>query len=105
QGPMPWERVKRILLQLCSALDHAHNLKIVHRDVKPSNVMLASRPGDPDRCKLLDFGIAKQSLVHQQTSHLTGEGQMLGSPGFMSPEQLQGRPTDVRGDVYGLGCT
>lgn len=104
-GPLPWDRVKRIVLQLCSALDHAHSLEIVHRDVKPSNVMLVSRPGDPDRCKLLDFGIAKQSLVHGQTSHLTGEGQMLGSPGFMSPEQLQGRPTDIRGDIYGLGCT
>ncbi|MCX4246187.1 serine/threonine-protein kinase [Paraliomyxa miuraensis] len=104
-GPMPWDRVKRILLQLCSALDHAHALGIVHRDVKPSNVMLARRLGDPDRCKLLDFGIAKQSLVSQQTSHLTAEGQMLGSPGFMSPEQLQGRPTDLRGDIYGLGCT
>jgi serine/threonine protein kinase len=103
-GPMPWERVKRILLQLCGALDHAHGLKIVHRDVKPSNVVLASRPGDPDRCMLVDFGIAKQSLVHPQT-HLTGEGQLLGSPGFMSPEQLQGRPTDIRGDIYGLGCT
>jgi hypothetical protein len=103
-GPMPWDRVKRILLQLCSALDHAHALKIVHRDIKPSNVMLAPRPGEPDRCKLLDFGIAKQSLFSPQT-HLTTEGQLLGSPGFMSPEQLQGRPTDIRGDVYGLGCT
>lgn len=103
-GPMPWERVKRILLQLCSALDHAHALAIVHRDIKPSNVMLTARPGDPDRCKLVDFGIAKQSLVDPQT-HLTSEGQLLGSPGFMSPEQLQGRPTDIRGDIYGLGCT
>jgi len=103
-GPMPWERVKRILLQLCGALDHAHTFQIVHRDIKPSNVMLAPRPGDPDRCKLVDFGIAKQNLVNPQT-HLTAEGQLLGSPGFMSPEQLQGRPTDVRGDIYGLGCT
>jgi serine/threonine protein kinase len=103
-GPMAWERVKRILLQLCGALDHAHGFTIVHRDVKPSNVMLCSRPGDPDRCKLVDFGIAKQSLVSLQT-HLTAEGQLLGSPGFMSPEQLQGRPTDIRGDIYGLGCT
>lgn len=104
RGPMPWDRVKRILLQLCGALDHAHNLQIVHRDVKPSNVVLAARPGDPDRCKLVDFGIAKQNLVDPHT-HLTGEGQLLGSPGFMSPEQLQGRPTDIRGDIYGLGCT
>ena len=103
-GPMPWDRVKRILLQLCGALDHAHNLQIVHRDIKPSNVMLTPRPGDPDRCKLVDFGIAKQNLVNPQT-HLTAEGQLLGSPGFMSPEQLQGRPTDIRGDIYGLGCT
>ncbi|MEM7158061.1 MAG: serine/threonine-protein kinase [Myxococcota bacterium] len=103
-GPLPWERVKVILLQICGALDHAHGLKIVHRDIKPSNVMLA--PGQPDRCKLFDFGIAKQNLVHSTTvQHLTGEGQMLGSPGFMSPEQLRGKPTDVRGDIYGLGCT
>lgn len=105
EGPLPWARVKRILLQICGALDHAHDLKIVHRDIKPSNIMLDNEFGQPDRCKLVDFGIAKQSLVHVPTQHLTGEGQMLGSPGFMSPEQLQGRSTDLRGDVYGLGCT
>ncbi|MCA9709561.1 MAG: serine/threonine protein kinase [Myxococcales bacterium] len=105
QGPLPWDRVKRILLQVCGALDHAHGLKIIHRDVKPSNIMLDGEPGEAERCKLVDFGIAKQSLVHLQTQHLTGEGQLLGSPGFMSPEQLQGRPTDHRSDVYGLGCT
>ena len=104
EGPLPWDRVKTILLQICGALDHAHGLKIVHRDIKPSNIMLA--PGEPDRCKLFDFGIAKQNLVHSTpVQHLTGEGQMLGSPGFMSPEQLRGKPTDVRGDIYGLGCT
>ncbi|MEM9456468.1 MAG: serine/threonine-protein kinase [Myxococcota bacterium] len=105
EGPLPWSRVKRILLQICGALDHAHDLKIVHRDIKPSNIMLDNEFGQPDRCKLVDFGIAKQSLVHVTTQHLTGEGQMLGSPGFMSPEQLKGRPTDLRGDIYGLGCT
>ena len=104
-GPLPWERVKRILLQVCGALDHAHGLKIIHRDVKPSNVMLIDAPHRPDRCKLVDFGIAKQVLVNLHTQPLTAEGQMLGSPGFTSPEQLQGQPTDPRADVYGLGCT
>lgn len=104
-GVLPWERVKRIVRQLCGALDHAHAMKIVHRDVKPSNVMLVSPPGQPDECKLVDFGIAKQVLVNVQTAPLTAEGQMLGSPGFTSPEQLQGRPTDPRADIYGLGCT
>lgn len=105
EGLLPWARVKRILLQVCGALDHAHDLKIVHRDVKPSNIMLDNEPDQPDRCKLVDFGIAKQNLIHAPTQHLTGEGQLLGSPGFMSPEQLQGRPTDPRSDIYGLGCT
>lgn len=104
QGPMPWTKVRRIMLQLCGALDHAHSMKIVHRDVKPSNVMFASDDGT-DNCKLVDFGIAKQNLAGKQMQHLTGEGQMLGSPGFMCPEQLQGRPTDFRSDIYGLGCT
>lgn len=104
-GPLEWEQVKRVLLQVAGALDHAHGLKIIHRDVKPSNVMLVQSPHRSDRCKLVDFGIAKQVLMNLHTAPLTAEGQMLGSPGFTSPEQLQGRPTDPRADVYGLGCT
>lgn len=104
-GPLPWARVRSLLKQLALALAHAHAHAIVHHDVKPSNVVLANAPGQPDHGKLLDFGIARRNLLDDDDAELTFEGQMLGSPGYMSPEQIRGTRVDPRSDLFGLGCT
>jgi WD40 repeat protein/predicted Ser/Thr protein kinase len=86
----------RIITQMASALDYAHAQKIIHRDVKPSNILIDGR-GDG---YLMDFGIAK---VMEATGHLTATGGALGTPAYMSPEQGMGKPVDGRTDVYALG--
>jgi serine/threonine-protein kinase len=101
-GPMPLSRIALIGRQLCSALAAVHQAGIVHRDLKPGNIMLVNRGGNPDFVKLLDFGIAKlreESFEGPRT--LTG--QVVGTPGFMAPEQLLGEPVDARSDLYSLG--
>lgn len=105
EGPLPWARVRPLLLQLCHALAHAHERSIVHHDVKPSNVVLSGGPGQPEQGKLVDFGIARRNLLDEPDVELTVEGQMLGSPGYMSPEQIRGKRVDPASDLFGLGCT
>jgi eukaryotic-like serine/threonine-protein kinase len=103
QGPLEPRRVLGILNQVADALGEAHSLGIVHRDMKPENVMVDTRSGE-DQVKVLDFGIAK--IVEQPgkpTPALTAVGQTLGTLEFMSPEQLRGRPLDGRSDIYALG--
>jgi tRNA A-37 threonylcarbamoyl transferase component Bud32 len=103
EGPLEPIRVMRILDQVGEALGEAHALGIVHRDMKPENVMIESRFGD-DFVKVLDFGIAK--IVEQSgkaVPALTAIGQTLGTLEFMSPEQLRGRTLDGRSDIYALG--
>ena len=97
EGPLPPERAAAILDQLASALDHAHNqpIPVVHRDVKPSNVML----GRDDRVVLTDFGVAR--LAGDVT--LTQSGQLVGTPAYMAPELVQGADADRRTDLYALG--
>ena len=91
-----------IFIPLCWALQDAHEKGIVHRDVKPSNVMLIGEKGNW-QCKLLDFGIAKVNEAEQ--SALTQTGEVIGSPLYMSPEQCTGNKVDHRSDIYSLGCT
>lgn len=95
EGPLPPDAVAVIGLQLASALEHAHFHRVVHRDMKPSNVMINSW-GDT---KLMDFGIAQQ----EDLDRLTQTGMAVGTPSYMSPEQVSGRPIDARSDVYSLG--
>src|SRR5690606_20605581 len=84
-----------VIHRLCVALAHAHRSDVVHRDIKPENVM--SRE---DACrKLMDFGIA-QIIDHQK---LTMPGQLLGSPAYMAPELISGRPLDARTDLFSVG--
>ena len=100
EGPMDPARALRMVRQVALSLDEAHGKGIVHRDVKPHNIMLLQRPGEPDFIKVLDFGVAKWVL---EDHHLTSTGTTFGTPEYMSPEQVQSKPLDHRTDLYSLG--
>jgi serine/threonine-protein kinase len=93
----PYEAASYIA-QAAAGLRHAAQKGLIHRDVKPSNLMLT----EEGIVKVTDFGLAKAA---QADSHLTATGEVLGSPGYISPEQAQGQPTDHRSDIYSLGAT
>ena len=94
------ERVVNITNQIARALSAAHALGIVHRDLKPANIMLTRKDGS-EFVKVLDFGIAK-TITDDDNENLTLTGQMVGTPTFMSPEQVLGEPIDSRSDIYSL---
>src|SRR3989440_1810370 len=94
QPRTPFAIAADIAAQVADALDHAQQYRIVHRDIKPANVMVAAS----GRCKLTDFGIA-----YVPTSSMTQTGAALGSPKYMSPEQVAGVPVDGRADLFSLG--
>ncbi|MGC8863621.1 MAG: protein kinase domain-containing protein [Armatimonadota bacterium] len=94
-GPLPISTVKDYTLQLCSALAYAHQNGVVHRDIKPENVQIL--PGG--HVKLTDFGIAR--LMGEPS--ITQDGQVFGTPSYMSPEQVAGKPIDHRSDIFSLG--
>lgn len=104
EGPMPAERAIPILIQVCGALQEAHDLGIVHRDLKPENIFLSKQGGISDYPKVLDFGLAKVTERQMQPGSviLTQEGMVFGTPEFMSPEQAQGKTLDARSDIYSL---
>jgi len=104
-GPLPPERIERILSQVCLALDAAHFQKIVHRDLKPENIMVEDRRGDPDFVKVCDFGIAKviDPQGDDREASITMAGMVCGTPEYMSPEQARGDLLDGRSDLYSLG--
>jgi eukaryotic-like serine/threonine-protein kinase len=119
EGPFPAERVLHIAMQICRALREAHSKGIIHRDLKPGNILLLEEGDDADFVKVLDFGLVKlftpldlgrnNSAVEPITpsphveADLTKAGMFLGSPKYMSPEQIQAVPLDPRTDVYSLG--
>jgi len=96
-------RVVRIAVQVLRALGEAHDKGIVHRDIKPENIFLADLGGEREVVKLLDFGIAKATTSDDVA--LTHTGHVVGTPAFMAPEVIRGRPADVRSDLYSLGAT
>jgi DNA-binding NarL/FixJ family response regulator len=95
-------RAIALVAQIAGALDAAHRRGLVHRDVKPANILVATRDGG-ERAYLTDFGISKQRTETPDTA-LTGAGMALGSVDYMAPEQAQVRDLDARTDVYALGC-
>lgn len=95
-------RILNISTQLCDALDCAHSNGILHRDIKPSNVLVKSS-GDNETCKLIDFGIAKSIEREESSPTLTKTGDTVGSPAYMSPEQIEGRKLKETTDIYSLG--
>ena len=106
-GPLPRERALNIVRQMLRALEHAHGAGVVHRDLKPDNIMLVERDGQSDVVKILDFGIAK---VTEPTSGggpggtaLTQAGVIFGTPEYLSPEQALGEVVDARADIYAAG--
>jgi serine/threonine-protein kinase len=101
-GPMPPARVLGILDQVAQSLGEAHQNGIVHRDMKPENIIIETRAGE-DYVKVLDFGIAKVISGDKDAQALTAVGQTLGTLEFMSPEQLRGIKLDGRSDIYALG--
>jgi eukaryotic-like serine/threonine-protein kinase len=94
QKLLPIETIAPIFEQVCSALDHAHKSNIVHRDIKPANIMILNS----GLVKVTDFGIAKMMSMG-----MTQAGQILGTPNYMSPEQVKGRSVDGRSDIFALG--
>jgi serine/threonine protein kinase len=89
--------------QLCDALEAAHAQGIVHRDLKPSNIVILDDPPGRDLIKVLDFGLAK-SLLQDSGSLVTNTDALLGTPLYMAPEQIDGRESDQRADLYSFGC-
>ena len=103
-GPLPPARAIHCLRQLCGALREAHAIGLIHRDIKPGNVMVCERGGVPDVVKLLDFGLVLSLGGAQDGERLTQQGAISGTPAYMSPEQAEGREDlDLRSDIYSLG--
>jgi len=101
EGPLSAARAVAIISPVASALDAAHAAGLVHRDVKPANMLVDTRPGRSDHVYLTDFGLSKGHLF---SGALTGAGHTMGTPGYMSPEQIQGLAVDGRTDQYALAC-
>lgn len=102
EGALPVPRATAIFLQTAEALQAAHDLGIVHRDLKPDNIMLSRKKGGGDTVKVVDFGIAKAVGGDQAGQKVTRTGLVVGTPEFMSPEQLSGDALDGRSDLYSL---
>jgi Flp pilus assembly protein TadD len=102
-GALPLSRLLHITIQITRALGAAHQRGIAHRDLKPDNVMLLERYGEPDFVKVLDFGIARFLEEQTDVSKMTAEGALIGTPMYMSPEQALGKTIDHRSDFYSLG--
>ena len=112
-GPLPPAEVARLVADVADGLHAAHALGIVHRDLKPENVMVVPRDGAPapdhavvaparERAVVMDFGLATSRLARLAARRLTRTGMVMGTPEFMSPEQLRDQPLDARSDVYAL---
>jgi eukaryotic-like serine/threonine-protein kinase len=102
-GPLNPGRVVYLLRQVCAALAEAHAAGLIHRDIKPGNIMLTQQSGLVDVLKILDFGLVQHLGSSDGDERLTQPGLVMGTPGYMSPEQAKG-VADVRTDIYGVGA-
>jgi eukaryotic-like serine/threonine-protein kinase len=100
KGALPLPVGLRIAKQMCLGLEAAHQEGVVHRDIKPQNMLILPESGD---VKIMDFGIARVSEVKAGAAGLTSTGTVMGTPDYMPPEQAQGHPADFRSDIYSLG--
>lgn len=104
-GPLPVARVIHVLRQLCAALREAHGRGLIHRDIKPHNLMLCQRGGEFDVLKILDFGLVKD-LTTPQSRNITQYQKVVGTPVYMAPERLRNAAdADARSDIYSVGAT
>ncbi len=103
RGRLSWQETVNIGKQLARGLREAHNRGVVHRDLKPSNVMILRSTGGEERIKIVDFGIVKVLEIGDNDQELTQEGSVVGSPNYMSPEQISTGKVDPRSDMYSLG--
>lgn len=104
EGFIELDRAIEIFTQIAEALQYAHQERVIHRDIKPGNIIVETRDG-ADFVKVLDFGIAKVVPVEEKEGHtLTHTGELFGTPKYMSPEQCLGDEIDIRTDIYSLGC-
>ncbi|HKB04098.1 MAG TPA: serine/threonine-protein kinase [Gemmataceae bacterium] len=104
-GPLPPGRTVHFLRHLCGALNEAHAIGLIHRDLKPRNVIVCERGGTYDVVKLLDFGVAQRHFTGDGDGPLTERGTVVGTPEFLSPEQAGGSDVvDARSDIYSLGA-
>jgi eukaryotic-like serine/threonine-protein kinase len=105
KGPIEKHRAVKLLSQVCAAVDYAHKSGVIHRDLKPDNIIVKT-VGDEERVKVLDFGIAKLLVTAEQSGPrrvLTKAGTVIGTPQYMSPEQCQGKELQPTSDIYSLG--
>lgn len=105
EAPLPLSRVIKIATQICDALSYLHANGVVHKDLKPANIMIVSPGEECETVKLVDFGLAKHidpEIAEQERVTLTGH--VTGTPAYMSPEQCMARSVDARSDIYSLGC-
>ena len=101
EGRLPWARVRTLLLQLCEAMAFAHRHGVLHRDLKPANIMVGPGRDGTERCTVVDLGLSR--LLDGSVVSRT-DGTLVGTPAYMSPEQIRGGEVDHRADVYALGC-
>ncbi len=104
-GPMPWRRALHIARHIAAGIGHAHDAGVVHRDIKPDNILLTRRGADRDFAKIVDFGIAKLAptvMTETGLRPITQQGVAFGTPEYMSPEQAGAEPVDPRTDLYSV---
>jgi serine/threonine-protein kinase len=105
RGPYPVDEAVMLMVQACQGLEHAHHLGVIHRDLKPENIMLVPDDAVPGgiRAVVMDFGLGKAIQPDPDLVRLTQTGIILGTPEFMSPEQVRGERIDARSDIFALG--